>query len=57
MLVLTFNPEESVLIGPDITVEVIRVGANKVRLGITAPSTHKINRRPKPKPRDKERIP
>lgn len=37
MLVLSRKLDESIRIGPDIVVTVVRIGADKVRLGITAP--------------------
>ncbi|QDU62243.1 Carbon storage regulator [Planctomycetes bacterium Pan216] len=37
MLVLTRKPSEKIVIGDKITVTVVRVDGNKVRLGIEAP--------------------
>lgn len=37
MLVLSRKPGEKILIGPDITIRVVRIGPNNVRLGIEAP--------------------
>lgn len=37
MLVLTRKPHERILIGDDITVEVLEMGPGKVRLGVVAP--------------------
>lgn len=41
MLVLSRKVGESVRIGNDVTVTVVRIGPNSVRLGITAP--HEMN--------------
>lgn len=41
MLVLSRKPGERVLIGDNVTVTVVRVGPNSVRLGIDAP--HEMN--------------
>jgi carbon storage regulator len=38
MLVLSRKENEKIKIGPDITLVVIRVGGDRVRLGIEAPS-------------------
>ena len=37
MLVLSRKPGERILIGDDITVTVVRIGPNSVRVGIDAP--------------------
>lgn len=37
MLVLSRKPGESILIGDDITITLVRVGPNSCRIGITAP--------------------
>jgi carbon storage regulator len=37
MLVLSRKPGEEILIGDDITLTVVRIGPNTVRIGITAP--------------------
>ena len=37
MLVLSRKPNESIVIGPDISVRVIRVQGNRVRIGVDAP--------------------
>jgi carbon storage regulator len=37
MLVLSRKPGERILIGDDVTVTVVRIGPNNVRLGIDAP--------------------
>jgi carbon storage regulator len=37
MLVLSRKPGERILIGNDVTVTVVRIGPNTVRLGIDAP--------------------
>ena len=44
MLVLTRKPNERVLIGSDITVMVVSVTGNQVRLGITAPNDVPVHR-------------
>lgn len=45
MLVLTRKPGQSVRIGDDVTVEVVEVRGDQVRLGITAPPRVSILRR------------
>jgi carbon storage regulator len=44
MLVLSRKPGERILIGNDITLEILRVAGNRVTLGITAPRSTAINR-------------
>lgn len=44
MLVLTRGQSESIRIGDNITVTVVRIGPNKVRLGIDAPKSTNIVR-------------
>jgi len=44
MLVLSRKPGERVLIGENVTVTVVRVGPNSVRLGIDAPREMNIVR-------------
>lgn len=44
MLVLTRKPHERILIGDDITVEVLEMGTGKVRLGIVAPRETAVDR-------------
>lgn len=44
MLVLTRKANERILIGDDITVEVIELGSGKVRLGIVAPREVEVDR-------------
>ena len=44
MLVLARRPTESLQIGPDITITVLGIHGNQVRLGITAPRTVVIDR-------------
>jgi len=41
MLILTRRPSESIIIGPEITITVLGIKGNQVRIGITAP--RKIN--------------
>jgi carbon storage regulator len=38
MLVLSRKPGEKIHVGPDITITVVRVQGNRVRLGIDAPA-------------------
>jgi carbon storage regulator len=38
MLVLSRKPGERIMIGNDVTVTIVRIGPNTVRLGIDAPS-------------------
>lgn len=44
MLVLTRKPGEKLQIGPSITVTIVRIGPNTVRLGIDAPRELNIAR-------------
>ncbi len=44
MLVLSRKPGEKLLIGDDVTVMVVKIGPDKVRLGIDAPKDRKILR-------------
>lgn len=44
MLVLSRKPGERILIGNDITITVVRIGPNTVRLGIEAPRDMNIVR-------------
>jgi carbon storage regulator len=44
MLVLARRPSESLQIGPDITVTVLGIHGNQVRLGITAPRAVVVDR-------------
>ncbi len=44
MLVLSRRVNESLQIGPEIIVTVTRIGSDRVRLGITAPSKLKVLR-------------
>ena len=44
MLVLSRKPGERILIGEEITVTVVRIGPNNVRLGIEAPRAMNIVR-------------
>lgn len=44
MLVLARRPTESLQIGPDVTVTVLGIHGNQVRLGITAPRAIVIDR-------------
>ena len=44
MLVLSRKPGESIYIGDDIEITVIKVDENKVRLGIKAPRTTQVHR-------------
>lgn len=44
MLILTRTPAESIMIGADITVTVLGIKGNQVRLGITAPKSIAVHR-------------
>ena len=44
MLVLSRKPGERILIGDDVTVTIVRIGPNNVRLGIEAPRDMNIVR-------------
>ncbi len=44
MLVLSRKPGERILIGDDVTVTIVRIGPNTVRLGIDAPRDKNIVR-------------
>ena len=44
MLVLTRKLGEAIQIGDDVSVEVLEVRGNRVRLGITAPNQVSVNR-------------
>ena len=44
MLVLSRKPGERIMIGDDVTVTVVRIGPNNVRIGIEAPRTMNIVR-------------
>ncbi len=44
MLIMTRNVEQSLKIGPDITVAVIGVNGKQVRIGIDAPKNMPIHR-------------
>ena len=44
MLVLTRKADEQIMIGDDITVTVVRVRGNKVRIGIEAPRHVRVMR-------------
>lgn len=45
MLVLSRQLDESIVIGDDIVITIVDVRGDKVRLGITAPSTIPVHRR------------
>lgn len=45
MLVLSRKREESIVIGDDITITVVEVRGDKVRLGITAPLDVAVHRK------------
>ncbi len=45
MLVLTRKSDESINLGDDITITVVEIKGNSVRLGIKAPDTLKIYRK------------
>ncbi len=44
MLVLSRKPGEKLSIGDDITITIVRIGPNSVRVGIEAPSELKVLR-------------
>lgn len=44
MLILTRKPSESVIIGDDITVTILQIHGNQVRIGVTAPKEVNIRR-------------
>lgn len=44
MLVLTRKPQESIEIGENVTVKILAIEGNKVRVGITAPRTINVVR-------------
>ena len=44
MLVLSRKPGEKILIGDDVTVTIVRIGPNTVRIGIEAPRHMKVMR-------------
>ncbi|TAM40470.1 MAG: carbon storage regulator [Rhodanobacter sp.] len=44
MLILSRRPGESIIVGEDITVTVLGVKGNQVRIGIAAPSTVEVHR-------------
>ena len=44
MLILTRRPDEKILIGDEITVTVLGVNGNQVRIGIDAPKTVAVHR-------------
>jgi carbon storage regulator len=44
MLVLTRRTSERIQIGDDVTLTIVRIDGNKVRIGIEAPDTVKIKR-------------
>ncbi len=44
MLVLSRKPGERIMIGEDVTVTVVRIGPNNVRIGIEAPRSMNIVR-------------
>jgi carbon storage regulator len=44
MLVLSRKDGERILIGPDIVIEVVRIGPHTVKIGITAPENVNIVR-------------
>lgn len=44
MLILTRRVGETLMIGPDVTVTVLGVKGNQVRIGINAPKTTQVDR-------------
>jgi len=45
MLVLSRGKDESIMIGDEVKVTVVRIRGNKVRLGITAPKSVPVHRK------------
>ena len=45
MLVLSRRKDESIVVGEDIEIKILGIRGNKVRLGITAPSSVTVHRR------------
>jgi carbon storage regulator len=44
MLILTRKPDEKIIIGDNVTISVIEVRGDQVRLGVDAPKTVKVYR-------------
>jgi carbon storage regulator len=44
MLILTRRPEESLQIGPDVEVKVLRIKGGQVVIGVTAPKSIEVDR-------------
>lgn len=44
MLIVTRRPGERIMLGPDITVEVMEIAGNSVRIGIQAPRSVPVYR-------------
>jgi carbon storage regulator len=44
MLILTRRPQETIRVGPDVTITVLGVEGGKVRIGITAPRHITVDR-------------
>ena len=45
MLVLSRGKDESIMIGSDVEITVVKINGNRVRLGITAPADISVHRR------------
>jgi carbon storage regulator len=45
MLVLSRRKDTSIIVGEDVEIKVLDIQGNKVRLGVTAPTTIKVHRR------------
>jgi carbon storage regulator len=45
MLVLSRRKDTSIMVGEDVEIKVLDIQGNKVRLGVTAPTTIKVHRR------------
>ena len=44
MLVLTRKPGQSIQIGPDVVIHVLRINGSRIRLGVIAPRTVEVRR-------------
>ncbi len=44
MLILTRRPQEAIIIGDDVTIRVLSIRGNQVRIGIDAPKSVDVDR-------------